>query len=246
MRCYFFIVLILSLLSTPSWAEKFSNKFIEFELPQGFICRVEETENVCQSRQPEKSKEAVVVFAAKIQGPDDTLGAYESHLNKSRFIKDSAGRPVEVKISFSKVREINDHSWVDALHLNGEIPEFYTRYLATVKADLGILFTFSVRKDKYKGYAVEFSKMVQSLRVFRKSGPIPGLAPQDSSLLPAIDTGAGSGMAVLPPPSTGDKKDKIEGQTGMDPKQAEMIFYIVTAIVAAGILFLYKKLRSKK
>jgi LPXTG-motif cell wall-anchored protein len=63
---------------------------------------------------------------------------------------------------------INDHQWVDALHLASEVPGFYTRYLATVKEDLGVAVTFSVGKDQYSAYQPVMDKLASTLRVFRQ------------------------------------------------------------------------------
>ena len=41
-----------------------------------------------------------------------------------------------------------------------------------MEADLGILVTFSVRKDKYDEYGPDIDGMVKSLRAFRKPGAL--------------------------------------------------------------------------
>jgi hypothetical protein len=60
--------------------------------------------------------------------------------------------------------------------LASEVPGFYTRYLATVKEDLGVAVTFSVTKDLYSTYQPIIDKMVSTLRVFRQKQNTTDLA----------------------------------------------------------------------
>ncbi len=166
-----FIVSLLLFTSTQSFAMKFSNQFVEFELPNmKWNCALEGAEWVCQSNDEQKKRDAIIVLAAKLKGEQDSLDKYQEYLTKPRSFAAPNGKNVTSQPRSTRVRELNAHPWVDSLHLDSEIPGFYTRYLATIKQDIGVLVTYSVNQNKYKEYTAEFEALVSSLKVFRKAG----------------------------------------------------------------------------
>ena len=147
----------------------FSGQYMEFELPPDWQCQLEGAEWVCQSVNEARQKEAIIIFAAKIRGQDDGLEPYLSYLKKAKtFTLPGSGNTQISENKYAKLITINNHRWVDALHLASEVPGFYTRYLATVKSDLGIVITFSVSKEHYSNYQQVFDNIVKTLRVFRQ------------------------------------------------------------------------------
>jgi LPXTG-motif cell wall-anchored protein len=162
-------VLVLALNSMALFAKDFSNQYMQFELPSGWECALEGSEWVCQSTSEDRKKEAIIILAAKIRGPQDSLEEYEAYLKKGKTYQLPGGKVQNSEPKYTKKQDINGEQWVDALHLASEVPGFYTRYLATVKADLGVAITFSVGKDLYNVYQSIFDKVVASLRVFRQA-----------------------------------------------------------------------------
>ena len=142
---------------------------------------------------------------------------------------------------YAKSTSINGHTWIDALHLASEVPGFYTRYLATVKADIGVAVTFSVTKSLYSAYQGMFDKVIATLRVFRqqntnlaklnlKRGKGSGSSDnfEDTTFVSddeAFDIGAAQ-----------SKKKKSEGGGSED-----LIIFGVIGAVIAFVLFKLKK-----
>ncbi|MEW6056860.1 MAG: hypothetical protein AB1540_09615 [Bdellovibrionota bacterium] len=151
-------------------ALKFTNQFVEFELPYKWNCSLEGAEWVCQSQDEQKRRDAIIVLAAKLKGDQDTLDKYQEYLMKPRAFAAPNGKSVTSQPKYTEVKQLNQHPWVVSLHLESEIPGFYTRYLATVKQDIGVLVTYSINKNKYQEYSTQFEDMVKSLKVFRKPG----------------------------------------------------------------------------
>jgi hypothetical protein len=179
-------LLCLALLAPlESQAKKFANQFVEFELPDKWDCQLDGTEWVCQSSDEQKKRDAIIVLAAKIRKPGmDELAVYKAHLEKAQQFQSLSGEPITSEPKYAKDLDIQGHPWVDALHLQSEIPDFYTRYLGTIKEDLGILITFSVRKDKYEEYGPYLETMVKSLRAFRLPGdPFPASTSTDTNVV---------------------------------------------------------------
>lgn len=163
-------VLAILCLALPlnSLAKTFANQYTQFELPAGWQCAIEGSEWVCQSENKDRKKEAIIILAAKIRGPNDSLAAYQAYLKKDKAYQLPGGKFQKSEPKYTKLKVINKHQWADALHLASEVPGFYTRYLATVKEDLGVAVTFSVTKDMYNVYQGIFDNVVATLRVFRQ------------------------------------------------------------------------------
>src|SRR6478672_9385740 len=125
-------------LSAPAFSKSFSSKYCQFELPSGWECALEGSEYVCQSENADRKKEAIIILAAKIRGEQDNLDEYMAYLKKTKEYNLPGGKKQVSEPRNTKMTRINDHQWVDALHLASEVPGFYTRYLATVKEDLGV------------------------------------------------------------------------------------------------------------
>lgn len=162
------IVLAGSLFVPNAFAKRFTSQYCEFELPPGWECALEGTEWVCQAENKERQKEAIIILAAKIRGEQDDLQQYTAYLKETKTFTLPGGKTQVSEPKYAKLKEVNGHNWIDSLHLASEVPGFYTRYMATVKEDLGVAVTFSVGKDFYEQYRGIFDKIIGTLRVFRQ------------------------------------------------------------------------------
>src|SRR4051812_37515299 len=160
----------LCLVPTSAKAARFTNQFIEFELPPQWQCNLEGAEWVCQNTNDAKKKDAIIVLAAKLKGDQDSLDQYLTYLKSPKTYTSVQGKTVKSEVRYAKTMSLQGQVWVDSLHMESEIPSFLTRYLATVKADIGVLITYSVNKDKWKEYVSDFEALVNTLKVFRTQG----------------------------------------------------------------------------
>jgi len=166
-RIKLFAIIFFTLISGNIFAKLWANQYCEFILPNGWECALEGSEWVCQHSDQARKKEAIIILAAKIRGPQDSLEEYLAYLKKVKTFTLPGGQLQHSDQKTTIKTTINDHPWIDSLHLASEVPGFYTRYLATVKEDLGIAITFSVAKDHYQDYQKIFDRVVATLRVFR-------------------------------------------------------------------------------
>ncbi len=244
-RSALFLALALTF-TQPAQASKFANQFVEFELPNAWVCLLEGAEWVCQNQQDkEKKKDAIIILAAKIQGDQDTLDQYLAYLKNPKVYTTAQGKQVTSDVRYSNNKTIGDKSWVDALHLESEIPGFYTRYLATVTDGIGVLVTYSVNKNKYQEYAPIFDSMVSSLKAFRHEGGL-NAAPASSDLFKNTKVPAGvTGDTVFGNIQGADEGKKTKAAGGLaalldDP----MVFYGGIALVALVAITIIKKRRG--
>ncbi|MCO5142080.1 MAG: hypothetical protein M9962_03205 [Oligoflexia bacterium] len=236
MNKIYFLLLALVLFPYHAEAKIFANQFIEFELPEKWSCQLDGTEWVCQSEDEQKKRDAIIVLAAKIKKVGmDELPVYKAHLEKPQQYQSLSGETITSEARYVKEIDIKGKPWIDSLHLQSEIPDFYTRYLATVEADLGILVTFSVRKDKYEEYAPDIENMVKSLRAFRKPGD--------------VNAGGGGGDIITDPeaPIFGEAGDAAgaKKKPASDAGGAEALLFIVLIAAGAGAFFIWKKKQKR-
>lgn len=235
-----FLVVTLFLMTTMSMAERFTSQYTEFELPGGWNCQLEGTEWVCQASNKDRRKEAIIILGAKKRGSQDSLDRYQAYLKKPKNYPLPGGKVQVSEGKYTKITRVNNHQWVDSLHMASEVPGFYTRYLATVKADLGVLVTFSVGKDHYASYQPVFDKIVETLRVFRQTnadGSKFRIKKSDEDLL------AGSELID----DLGDRIDIGQGQRNRSKKTgsgSDSIIWIIVAVV--GVLVVVKMKKGKK
>lgn len=216
------------------FAKTFANQFIEFQLPDKWECQLDGTEWVCQSTDEQKKRDAIIVLAAKIKKAGmDELPVYKAHLEKPQTYQSLSGESITSEPRYVKDLDISGKPWVDSLHLQSEIPDFYTRYLATVESDLGILVTFSVRKDKYEEYAPHIEAMVKSLRAFRKQGGVNDV-PGGTGIVDAGGTifsgGSEEGVVKKKPANSGDSS----------------LLVLLLLVAAGGVGFVIWKKKQKK
>lgn len=175
-------LLVASLFWLPqAEAKKFKNSYIDFEMPdqwgcflqqQAWICRHEVSKSCkANSKTPEcreqlkKSKEAIIIMAAKEKSGIDSLEAYNKHLGDPRKITTETGNASKSKVIHNKKVNIKKLPWIDGMHLSSELPNYYTRYLATIKGNVAVLVTFSAHKKFYTKYNSEFFKSIKTLNV---------------------------------------------------------------------------------
>ena len=236
------ILLVFTLIvwGTTSFAKRFSSKYCEFELPPGWECALEGTEYVCQSENADRKKESIIILSTKIRGEQDSLDEYMAFLKKPKEFSLPGGKKQISESKSTKMTRVNDHQWVDALHLASEVPGFYTRYLATVKEDLGVAVTFSVGKDQYAAYQPVMDKLVTTLRVFRqKKAELADLRTGKSEDANFSDTTFNPNSAM----DLQANKTKSRGAGG-DGEDNTTLFLIL-GLVGAGV-FIAAKAKKKK
>ncbi|MCC7406311.1 MAG: hypothetical protein IT288_18095 [Bdellovibrionales bacterium] len=209
-------------------------------MPPNWDCALEGTEWVCVSSFQEKSREAIIILTAKEAGPSDTLQAYVAHLKTSRTIMDPMGKPFQSQVVGAKTWTINNHMWVDSIHMGSEVTSYYTRYLATVKESIAILVTFSAHKAHYTKYSGDFMKAIQSLSVVASKNLLaqtPLTAPRGSS----ETFGAPIGQ-VLPT----NMGEEVPPESSGSGKMGSSVIGLLILGLAVGYYLLFMRKKKRK
>ena len=195
-------------------AKTFRNAYVSFDLADRWDCTLEQTEWVCRTNPgPTDSREAVIILTAKEVGPSDSLNAYQQHLKTARSIFSRSNQPIQSRILKVEQRNINQHPWVDGMHEASEIPNYYTRYLATTKDKIAVLVTFSAHKNHYSKYSSDFYKAIESLRVIATknlmggAGGAGGVGVPGAGMLGSSNTGSMGMGDELPEEGSGGGSD---------------------------------------
>ena len=233
------VSLAVILLSFAAQAKVFRNAYISFAMPETWKCNLEQTEWVCRSEQTKESKEAIIILTAKEVGPTDTFPLYETHLNSPIALTARGGGASESKVVYkSKTVQINDQNWIDSLHLGSEVPNYFTRYLATIKDRIAILVTFSAHKQFYTKYSQDFFKAVMSLRVIASKNLLS--KPDLGTVRPGSETlGVGIGQAM--------PTDMLQGEAMNEGKGSNKMMMLGGALLLAAIgAYIFLKARKNK
>jgi hypothetical protein len=232
------ILIIVGMFPVISSAKTFSSQFSEFELPSGWDCALEGSEWVCQSDDKDRKKEAIIILAAKYRGDQDALDQYQAYLKQPKSFNLPGGKTQISEAKTVTIKEINGQRWVDALHLASEVPGFYTRYLATVKDNLGIAVTFSVAKDHYDSYQDIFEKVIATLKVFDQKTTDAGNWKKKEAESDLVD-----GTTVVDTLNKPDINVQKKNGNGSGDSTTDSILLIV-GVCAIGFILL--KMKNKK
>jgi hypothetical protein len=137
---------------------------MSIEVPRNWGCRTESTEIVCD---PPGSPpyDATIIATAKTADGRDTLDTYMAHLRIPQKTAAVDGTPHVSAVIDVQVATYSTQRWVDSLHRGSELPNYDTRYLATVIGATAILITFSCHRRSCESYQPLLTRFVSSIGV---------------------------------------------------------------------------------
>jgi hypothetical protein len=227
--------LILALLTSTAFAVNYKTSYLSFDLPPNWECVPEGTEYVCSSGLQKGKRDAVIVFTAKERGPTDSFSAYEQHLKTPRTIPNDKNQPAQSKVVKVVRNTIGGQEWIDGLHDSSEVFNYYTRYLATVKDQLGILVTFSAHRKSYSRYSQDFDRAIRSLVVQKiPTAPIPGLAQTGAP-------GGGGAPSFSNLPNLGTPEPEVSSDGGGGTSMSTVLGLALLFLAVVGYLVLRRK-----
>ena len=220
--------------SSPAFAKVFQNSYVSFEVPDNWTCAQEGVAWTCTPQGPAEAKEAVIVLAAKVAGPEDNLGNFLAYLKQPKKVTTKVGTPMPSQVMYAQERVLATTKWVQAQHLSSEIHDFYTLYLATVKEQLAILVSFSAEKSRYQAYNPVFDRAIKTLKIVANQQLLfPKTKGSPTSEVIGISPGNLVNDDLIPVPAP--------------RKSGGMMILAFLAIVVAGLaFFLLKKKGGKK
>lgn len=227
------LALFAVLLSFTAQAKEFKNSYVSFEVPDTWTCAQEGVAWTCTPQGPVDSKEAVIVLAAKVAGPEDNLINFKTYLEAPKKLPTKVGTPMPSKVMYAQERMLAQTKWVQAQHLGSEIQEFYTLYLATVKDQLAILVSFSAERNRYAKYNPVFDSAIKSLKIVANQQLLfPKGKLAQGETIGIVTGGPTDASDMLPPPPR-----KKSGFT--------FILIVLGIVIAGAAVYFTKRKKSK-
>lgn len=232
LRLFPFLIFI----SLSAHGKTFKNSYVSFDVPDNWTCIQEGVAWTCTPQGAVEAKEAVIVMAAKVAGPEDNLGTFINFLKQPKKITTKVGTPMPSTVMYAQQRLLAGHNWVQAQHLGSEIQEFYTLYLATVKDQLAILVSFSSERNQYTKYNAIFDKAIKSLKIVANQQL---LFPKNTQVASSDVIGIqvpGAAVAaedMMPPPERSSNSGKF------------IFVLLALGLVIAGVAYIFSTKRKK-
>jgi LPXTG-motif cell wall-anchored protein len=237
----YLIFVTTCLFSLTAFAKQFQNSYISFQLPPNWNCTVKGTEWVCNSSDKTQAKQAVIVLTAKVVGPNDNFAYYNQYLKTPKTPKNRDGTlATPSKVQHLKTVQIANHPWVDGLHLGSLLPNFYSRYLVTIKNKIAVIVVFNAKKDAYTQFSKAFFDAINSLRVTANfTGNSSEIKGANESLGVSIDDPDAMG-------EDGSGADGMDGgASGRGRKSNTWLYGVALILAGAGAYFLIKRKKKK-
>jgi hypothetical protein len=227
----------LALLAVAQFAQAktFKTQFIRFELPPNWSCNQEEgTDWVCQPDNLAEKSEAIVVVVTKERDDiDDNLEKYKQVLGTARDMRDLTGAAYKSEVTYVREKSLRGQVWADSLHFGSEMPEFYTRYVASTKEKIAGLITYSIAKSANAKYADMLDKMIDTLEMTYDPKAFEE-AIKKGSLIGSRSRLVGGRTLPTVTSTTAKPQDKPD-------EDLNMKIGVVVLLVAAVGYFIYKK-----
>jgi len=155
---------ILFFFSAVSWANVINHGPVTMTLPAGWDCTVDEPNLVCLDQAQSQQKSSAVVISYKRKSAEDNLTIYKDQLARPRQIQ------VDELFKQSEVRQVSEvllseTTWASGTHLNSEIEDYITHYLATISGDWAILISLSVHQKNYDMLYPPLQAATKSIRL---------------------------------------------------------------------------------
>lgn len=234
MKMKILLPILSLLLSAPAGAKTFQNSYVSFEVPDNWTCIQEGVAWTCNPQGMIQAKEAVIVLAAKVAGPEDNLNSFQGFLSQPKKITTKVGTPMPSQVMYARPRALAGHNWIQAQHLGSEIQEYYTLYLATVKDQLAILVSFSAERNRYQTYNPVFDQAIKTLKI----------TANQQMLFPKNKQAAAGDVIGINVPLPGSE-DLLPPPERKGSNWAMLFLVLFAAVLAAGV-FVYTKADKRK
>jgi hypothetical protein len=201
-----FILFLVAAFSLQAAAKTFQNSYVSFEVPNDWTCTQEGISWTCSPQAVAASKDALILVSCKVAGPEDNLTNFKNFLSQPRNIPSKVGTPMPSRVLYAQERVLDNTHWIQAQHLGSEVQDYYTLYLATVKAQLAILVSFHADKDRYQQYNPIFEHAMRTLKIVatqeylfpKKAGAKGG--SDGFAIQPVVPGKAMNAEDLMPPP----------------------------------------------
>jgi hypothetical protein len=135
----------------------------ELKLDSSWKCTREGTEHVCEKGSG-KDK-ALLIWTAKEVGTTDSFDKYFEHLKNPIKRKIGKNKSLVSDPHYTRMTNIEGRQWIDSLHWQAEMPNYYTRYLATAGDQTAVMVTVSAKKNSFDKVNSEIQPAIERMKL---------------------------------------------------------------------------------
>lgn len=193
------IFILLSWILPEVSAKPLVTSYLSTEIPNNWVCTLQPSSVwACNTADPLQSKEALLVFAAKVAGPEDSLANYLVQFKTPKSLAGADGLPKPSQILVAQQQTLDGNPWVVAQHLGSELPGFYTTYLSTIKNGVAIQITFLVRQDRQPVHKPALDMALRYLKLKMHPQVLAALRAEEATTASVANTTKASSQGRKP------------------------------------------------
>jgi hypothetical protein len=159
-----FLFLASLFYSVASHAEPTQYGPVTIDMPTGWSCQTEDPNMICLDESGSTEKTSALVISYKRKSPEDDLVVYKDQLSRPRQLQ-TGEISVPSQVIEIKSTVISDTTWIEGVHLNAEVTDYYTHYYATVTGDWAVLTSVSIHKDSYADQLPALKLSIQNIKL---------------------------------------------------------------------------------
>ena len=229
-----FIIFIMVVFFIPFYlhAKVLETSYLTTQIPDNWDCQLANKQWVCRIQQKGYDSRVVVSLTGKPTSPEESMDNFLSHLSTPKTITSKTGHSFVSKVVSSKKVLVNNTEWVESIHFEGEVPNYYTHYMVTINGGITIVLRFSAHEDIFETMKPYFTSIILNTRL-KKLGPIA----------PLKKTPQGQPLRQASPPTASESGPDLP--TAQKPKNFSkliLLSLILIAVVAIFFLYIRKKL----
>src|SRR3954471_21153428 len=103
---------LAAVVSFQAEAKIFQNSYVSFEVPDNWTCLQEGVAWTCTPQNAVEAKEAVIVLAAKVAGPEDNLTNFLNFLKQPKKITTKVGTPMPSQVMSAAEQNLGGQRWI--------------------------------------------------------------------------------------------------------------------------------------
>ena len=197
------VVLLVFLLPTlPSFSQThFETSYLNLQLPKSWSCTESGNQEwLCRSKENQALRRGFISLKAKLRGTGDTPEKYYQSLSRPISKQQSKTNFLLSRVINISKKTIKNQNWIEALHQDSEVKNYFTQYLITTKGDLAILAQFNWHKDAAYPFPQIYKNIIKTLELKKNLASVQESLPQiaeTTRLIPNLPTTKGEGMAKL-------------------------------------------------
>lgn len=156
-------VIVFANSSTPT--RLLETDYLITRVPESWSCQINNRRWICREKDGEHRSRIVVSISEKQSSPEETLDSFLSHFEAPKTTTSPDGQIITSTVTSVKKVYVNNIPWIESVHFQGEVLNYYTHYIITVHGNRTIFLRLSAHKDIFKSMEPIFIGIILNTRL---------------------------------------------------------------------------------